>query len=429
MNTSISVSVTCETESISVNTTGGTAPYSLVIESHAVTTPWWSSEQIVSNDADGDLTTTQWFDIWHNTDQGRVTVTDALGCVATDSTELFTPVGYRVISLVGRTPDCESGLNYAVFDIGDNNSPSQNTYRLDNGPVLPLTSWSFLVSPGTHTLEFPGYDWWFPYTYCTESITFIDVPIIDAGDCGVNLRMRAALDGALPSGTLMADGLRSAGLIPMAQPYTALGYNFVGSPSNITITPAQLAVTGNNAIVDWLVAELRSTTTTVVCSKPVLLQRDGDVVDADGDTYLNFPVAAGNYYVALRHRNHLGVMTSTPRELTVDPTPMLIDFRSNSTGTYGTNARVLKGSVQCLWAGDATGNGQLRYTGSSNDRDPILIAVGSTTPNNAVPNVYDRRDTNLDGVIKYTGTANDRDIILTNVGSTTPNNTRAQQLP
>ena len=46
-----------------------------------------------------------------------------------------------------------------------------------------------------------------------------------------------------------------------------------------------------------------------------------------------------------------------------------------------------------------------------------------------LPNVYDRRDTNLDGVIKYTGTANDRDIILTNVGSTTPNNTRTQQLP
>ena len=46
-----------------------------------------------------------------------------------------------------------------------------------------------------------------------------------------------------------------------------------------------------------------------------------------------------------------------------------------------------------------------------------------------LPNVYDRRDTNLDGVIKYTGTASDRDIILTNVGSTTPNNTRTQQLP
>jgi len=69
------------------------------------------------------------------------------------------------------------------------------------------------------------------------------------------------------------------------------------------------------------------------------------------------------------------------------------------------------------------------YSGTGNDRDPILLAVGSTTPNNTVTNTYDRRDTNLDGVIKYTGSANDRDIILTNVGSTTPNNTRTQQLP
>ena len=82
-----------------------------------------------------------------------------------------------------------------------------------------------------------------------------------------------------------------------------------------------------------------------------------------------------------------------------------------------------------MWSGDANGDGSLKYTGTNNDRDPILIAVGSTTPNNTVNGVYDRRDTNLDGVIKYTGTGNDRDIILTNVGSTTPNNTRTQQLP
>jgi hypothetical protein len=36
---------------------------------------------------------------------------------------------------------------------------------------------------------------------------------------------------------------------------------------------------------------------------------------------------------------------------------------------------------------------------------------------------------NLSGQVKYTGTANDRDPILVNVGSTTPNNTRVRQLP
>jgi hypothetical protein len=84
--------------------------------------------------------------------------------------------------------------------------------------------------------------------------------------------------------------------------------------------------------------------------------------------------------------------------------------------------------VQVLWAGDATRDNSVRYTGSGNDRDPILVKVGSTTPNNAVTGYY-LEDVNLDGLVKYTGSSNDRDPILVNVGSTTPNNVRLQQLP
>jgi hypothetical protein len=35
----------------------------------------------------------------------------------------------------------------------------------------------------------------------------------------------------------------------------------------------------------------------------------------------------------------------------------------------------------------------------------------------------------MDGWVRYTGAANDRDPILLNVGSTTPNGVRQQQLP
>ena len=70
----------------------------------------------------------------------------------------------------------------------------------------------------------------------------------------------------------------------------------------------------------------------------------------------------------------------------------------------------------------------MKYTGSANDRDPILTTVGSTTPNASV-NTYSSRDINMNGQVKYTGSANDRDPILLNVGSTTPNNTRNAQLP
>ena len=298
-----------------------------------------------------------------------------------------------------------------------------------------------LLPWGTHTFgidatptSYPGYNcggslqcW----ALSTTGLVTINAPSVTIGDCGVNFFLKAFLDGAYTSGALMSDGLRVADLVPTTQPYTALGYSYTGSPAGLTIAPSVLAITGANAIVDWVVVELRNATTpaTVVYSKPALLQRDGDVVDTDGAAYLNFPVAAGNYHVALRHRNHLGVMTGAPLALTADPGSTTIDLRSQSFAAYGSNARVLKSAAYCLWAGDATGDGVLKYTGAGNDRDPILTAIGGSTPNAVLTNVYDRRDTNLDGVIKYIGSANDRDIILTNVGSTTPNTTRTQQLP
>ena len=39
------------------------------------------------------------------------------------------------------------------------------------------------------------------------------------------------------------------------------------------------------------------------------------------------------------------------------------------------------------------------------------------------------KDTNLDGTVKYTGSANDRDPILQGIGGTVPTLTRTEQLP
>ncbi|MBP7449787.1 MAG: VCBS repeat-containing protein [Flavobacteriales bacterium] len=249
---------------------------------------------------------------------------------------------------------------------------------------------------------------------------------------GVALNARALLEGPYEQGTLlMGDALRAAQLVPAMEPYSGLGYVFQGGGGETTttgLTYSPLLTTGNDAPVDWVVIELRSTIApyAVVYSRSALLQRDGDVVDTDGDP-LWLDAAPGNYRVALRHRNHLGVMTNS--NIALSATSTAVDFTLAGTVTYGIQARKTVGAKELLWAGDGTGNGALRYTGSANDRDPILLAIGGNTPNNTVPNVYDRRDTNLDGVIKYTGSANDRDIILTNVGSTTPNTTRTQQLP
>ena len=54
--------------------------------------------------------------------------------------------------------------------------------------------------------------------------------------------------------------------------------------------------------------------------------------------------------------------------------------------------------------------------------------IGSLGPNGTVT-AYSTRDTDLNGQVKYTGSGNDRDPILVNTGSTTPNATRVAQLP
>src|SRR5690606_18364027 len=101
-----------------------------------------------------------------------------------------------------------------------------------------------------------------------------------------------------------------------------------------------------------------------------LVQRDGDVVDTDGVSLLTFPVAPGDHYVAVLHRNHLGCMTAIP--VTLSSTPAVIDLRNTSVPTWGTEARYAEGALRMLWSGNVTGDGDLKYTGANNDRDPIL---------------------------------------------------------
>ncbi len=256
--------------------------------------------------------------------------------------------------------------------------------------------------------------------------------LVDEG-CAVQVAARVVLEGPYMAGTgLMNADLRALPSFPLSEPYTALGYVHSGGGGGETIAPAGLAGTGNNAVVDWILLELRdqSTPATVLASHGALVQRDGDVVGMDGVSPVQFGLPPGSYRVALRHRNHLGVMTLNP--VALSSSPVAVDFISAATATFGASARKsITGTfpAQALWAGDVTFNGQVKYTGSGNDRDPILTTVGSITPNNTVVNTYSTRDVNMNGQVKYTGSGNDRDPILVNVGSTTPNNVRTQQLP
>ena len=246
---------------------------------------------------------------------------------------------------------------------------------------------------------------------------------------GVNVRMRAFLEGPFDTNTgMMHDSLRVHGLLPLDEPYTALGFAQAGGGGGESTSASVLAITGADAIVDWVLIELRdkNNNATILATKAALLQRDGDVVRADGGPDLHFPVNTDSYFVALRHRDHLGAMTAA--SATLSSTPITIDLTSPSTITYGTQAEKTIGSVQVLWAGNSVLDHALRYTGANNDRDPILSRIGGTVPT-ATLNGYFLEDINMDGTVKYTGSGNDRDPILLNIGGVLPTNIRMEQVP
>jgi uncharacterized delta-60 repeat protein len=242
--------------------------------------------------------------------------------------------------------------------------------------------------------------------------------------------IRVMLEGPYSSG-LMNDALRTLPSFPLTEPFTAMGYAESAFVSGASIAASVLAVTGNNAIVDWVIVEMRPVATpgTVAASHAVLLQRDGDIVDLDGVSTVGFAgLAPGNYCVAVKPRTHLPVMLSPATPIAYGSGNVTVDLTLAATQVYDNDARKNVGGVMVLAQGDATFNEALKYTGAGNDRDPILVRVGGITPTNSISGYYPE-DVNMDGVVKYTGANNDRDPILVNIGGITPTNTRVATLP
>ena len=66
-------------------------------------------------------------------------------------------------------------------------------------------------------------------------------------------------------------------------------------------------------IVDWVLVELRTGTAagTKVATRAAFLKSDGTIVDTDGTSPVQFTgLSAGNYYIVIRHRNHLAIMSA-----------------------------------------------------------------------------------------------------------------------
>ncbi|NOX19613.1 MAG: hypothetical protein GXO87_15200 [Chlorobi bacterium] len=113
--------------------------------------------------------------------------------------------------------------------------------------------------------------------------------------------IKVLLEGANAGSGTMTTFLNGGGYIPLTQPYSGAPWYYPGTES-VTSIPS--------GVVDWVLIELRSTPTLIDETRAAFLKNDGTLVDLDGTSPVDFPnSSAGNYYVVIKHRNHLSVMT------------------------------------------------------------------------------------------------------------------------
>jgi hypothetical protein len=248
----------------------------------------------------------------------------------------------------------------------------------------------------------------------------------------VKLSARMRLQGALYSSLdgLMRDDLRAQALLPATEPYTALAnFTHVNNISNETVgsTVTVFGANGANSIVDWVFVELRSALdpSEVVATRSALLQRDGDVVDVDGISPLCFEqTLPGSFYIAVRHRNHIGTMTANPIPLTAAAT--IVDFRNTNLDLFE-NIAALDGFEQvtvngqyALWAGNTNANTNIIFAGQNNDKDPIFDEI-NLAPGNIfdlqtyIRTGYNLGDVDMNGATIFAGQNNDVDYIFNNI--------------
>jgi hypothetical protein len=93
-----------------------------------------------------------------------------------------------------------------------------------------------------------------------------------------------------------------------------------------------------DSVVDWVVLEFRQSMQSEERQyRTAFIRTDGRIVDLDGKSPVivsKSDISSGDYYVALRHRNHLAVITENPVAVYPETIDEVVDF-SNPEILFG----------------------------------------------------------------------------------------------
>lgn len=210
-------------------------------------------------------------------------------------------------------------------------------------------------------------------------------------DPNYTMNVTANLRGPWNGTTAM--NVSPAAILPLTQPYNTTPFNYAGTES-VGAIPAN--------VVDWVLVEHRkpasglpadALSATITGRQAGFLLTNGTVVGLDGVTPIAVPITKqGSAFVAIRHRNHLGILSNS--------------IASNAAGSFTNDFTVLANSYKPgssnpvvllaggsgkygMWAGDANKNGIVNPT----DVNIIKADIASTASG------YRLTDATLNGAI------------------------------
>ncbi len=165
---------------------------------------------------------------------------------------------------------------------------------------------------------------------------------------GVAVNAKVFLEGPYSNG-LMNTALRDNGYLPLTQPYNTEPWNYPGTESVVSIPPG---------VVDWVLLELRTSpeASGLVAARAAFLTSGGRIVDLDGQFPVAFESLPENYYLVIRHRNHLPIMSANLMAL--GHLSVLYDFSASLSQAFGINPMIeLTGGIYGSAAGDGNASG------------------------------------------------------------------------
>lgn len=117
------------------------------------------------------------------------------------------------------------------------------------------------------------------------------------------LDVKIFIEGAYISSGTMSTQINDS--LPKSSPYLADTISISSIP--------------NSSIVDWILVELRdkADSSLIVESRAGFLMNNGNIYDVDGMSPLSFNVWEDEYYLVIRQRNHLSVMSATTVNLSI----------------------------------------------------------------------------------------------------------------